>query len=97
MALNATGRRRWLGGVVLLTAAIMLIAGETVVKGRLSDIGFILYWLVCFLFTGTAIVIAFVDVRALKQRTREEQRVLMQNTLQEIETRAREKRRGRAS
>src|SRR5215216_3622096 len=95
MGLNATGRRRWVGGLALLAAAAMLIGGETIFKGRFNAMTFIVYWLICFLLTGTAIVIAFVDVRALQQRTRDEQRDLVQNTLKEIEARARDKRRPR--
>ena len=92
MGLNATARRRWLGALVLLAALAMLVAGETALKNQLTEPStFLVYWLVCFGFTGTAILIAFLDVRALHARTREEQRDLVHRTLKEIETDARGK------
>ena len=102
MALDATARRRWFGAVVLLAALGMLICGETVLKGKLGDLTFIGYWLVCFGFTGLAIVVAFLDARALQRRTRQEQRDLFEATLKQIETEARtrarrpDRRRGRS-
>ena len=89
MALDATARRRWFGAVVLLAALAMLICGETVLKGKLGDLTFIGYWLVCFALTGLAIVVAFLDARALQRRTRQEQRDLFEATLKQIETEAR--------
>ena len=92
MGLDATARRRWLGGVALVAALAMLISGETILKGRLKEIGFLVYWLVCFVFTGVAIVIAFLDARAVQSRTRREQRDLFETTLRQIENEARGKR-----
>jgi membrane protein implicated in regulation of membrane protease activity len=88
MALDATARRRWFGAVVLLAALAMLICGETVLKGRLGDLTFIGYWLVCFALAGLAIVVAFLDARALQRQTRQEQRDLFETTLKQIETEA---------
>ena len=93
MALDATSRRRWCGALVLLAALGMLIAGETVLKGKLESLAFIIYWLVCFGFTALAILIAFLDVRALQRRTRQEQHDLFEATLREIETEAKTRRR----
>jgi hypothetical protein len=91
MALDATVRRRWLGALSLLAALALLICGETVLKGRLRDVAFILYWLVCFVLTGIAIVVAFLDVRTLQHRVRQEHRDLLETTLKKIETDARSK------
>src|ERR1043166_5697766 len=63
--------------------------GETALKGRLGEIAFLAYWLVCLALTGLAIFIAFLDVRALQRRTRQEHRDLLDSTLKEIETDAR--------
>ena len=93
MAFDATARRRWFGALVLLAALGMLIGGETVLKGKLGGLGFMLYWLVCLVFTGLAIVIAFLDARALQRRTRQDQHDLFETTLKEIETEAKAKRR----
>jgi hypothetical protein len=89
MAIDATTRRRWFGAVVLLAALAMLICGETVLKGKLSDLTFIAYWLVCLALTGLAIVVAFLDARALQRRVRQEQRDLFETTHKEIQSRAR--------
>lgn len=89
MAFDANARRRWFGAVVLLAALAMLICGETVLKARLGDLAFIVYWLVCLVLTGLAIMVAFLDARALQRRTRQEQRDLFETTLKQIETEAR--------
>ena len=95
MALDATARRRWFGACVLLTALAMLICGETVLKGTLGNLAFVFYWMVCFGLTGLAILIAFLDARALQQRTRQEQRRLFEATLKEIEAEAKNRPRRR--
>ena len=86
MGFDATTRRRWLGILVLVAALGMLIAGETVLQGRLQNVTFVLYWLLCLILTTGAIIIAFLDARALRQQTRAEARDLLQSTLKEIET-----------
>lgn len=95
MGLDATTRRRWLGILVLIAALGMLIVGETVLQGRLQNVTFVLYWLLCLILTTAAIIIAFLDARALRQQTREEARDLLQTTLKEIETDAKARRRRR--
>src|SRR2546425_10748655 len=91
MGMDATRRRRWLGALFLAAALAMLILGQTLLEGRLSRAAFVIYWLACFGFTGLAIFMAFLDARALQRRTRDEQRNLMQTTLNEIVTDARTK------
>ena len=96
MGLNATARRRWLGALALLAALAMLVLGETVLEGKLGPLAFLIYWLVCSVLTGAAIVVAFADARAVAQRTQREHRELLENTLKDIETEAaRRKRRPR--
>ena len=77
--------RRWLGSFCLAVAAGMLIWGQTVLKPHLSGRAFVLYWLACFAFTVAAIVIALLDMRALRRRNRDEQRKLIQRTLEQLE------------
>jgi membrane protein implicated in regulation of membrane protease activity len=84
--MSAMGRRRWLGVLVLTAALAMLIAGETVLRGRLRDLSFLAYWLVCFALTGLAILVALLDARALRRKTRRETRELLQSTLDKIGT-----------
>ena len=85
MGLDATGRRRIIGAVFLLIALGMLIAGQTILKPSLNNLGFLIYWGLCFVFTGLAIVVAFRDARALRERTRRDARDLIENTLGRIE------------
>jgi hypothetical protein len=85
MGLNATARRRWFGALMLLAALAMLIAGLTFLEGRLRDIGYLIYWLVCFGFTGMAILVAYLDARELRRRTRREARELIESTVRKIE------------
>jgi membrane protein implicated in regulation of membrane protease activity len=91
MGLDAIGRRRRFGVIILLAAVGMLIGGETFLKGQLSGVGFLVYWLLCFVFTGMAIVVAYVDARAVQRRTRREARELLETTLTRIETDAKKK------
>ena|ERR1017187_6424520 len=85
MANSSDARRRWLGAIFLVAALGMLIAGQTVLQNRLGQMGFILFWLGCFAFTGLALVIAVLDFSAVRRRTRKEQLELFENTLKGIE------------
>jgi hypothetical protein len=89
MDLGPTARRRLFGASVLGVALLMLILGETVFKGKMSDIAFVAYWLVCFVLTTLAIVTAFRDVKAVQNQVRSEQRSLLESTLKDIESEAR--------
>jgi hypothetical protein len=93
MGLGATARRRWFGGIVLTTALIMLVCGQTVIQVQLKShrLSFLSYWLVCFVLTGLAAIIALRDLRDLQQRTREQQKDLLQTALKDIETEARKR------
>jgi hypothetical protein len=73
----------------LFTALLMLVAGETVLKERLSLLGYLIFWLVCFGFTCIALALAFLDLRALGLRARQQQRELFDATLRDIEFQAR--------
>jgi hypothetical protein len=84
MGWNTDTRRRWLGAIFLLAALGMLISGETVLRERLSKLSFVVFWLICFVFTCLALLVAFMDASAIRRRTREERRALFDNTLQDI-------------
>lgn len=81
-------RRRWWGVIFLFAALAMLVAGETVLEDRLGKIGFIVFWIACFVFTCLALLIAFVDAAIVRRRARDEHRQFLEYTLKEI---AREK------
>lgn len=91
MAFDVNARRRWFGAVVLLVALGMLICGETILKGKLAELTFIAYWLACLALTSLAILIAFLDARALQRRIRREQHDLFHTTLKQIESEAESK------
>lgn len=88
MPQDGTRRRRWIGGVSLGLAVVMVVAGERLVRGRISRGLELLYWLVCFVLTGVAIVVAMLDFRALKARIMSEHRDLVEKTLKEIQSEA---------
>lgn len=85
---NPKNLRRGFGAVCLLAAIGMLVAGETVLDGKLAPLAFLLYWLGCTMFTGLAIVAAVADVRAVRREMRDEQRALIAATLKNAETKA---------
>ncbi len=76
----------------MLAALALLICGETVLKGRLSESGFVVYWLSCFVLTGLAVLSALLDLRSLQNRVRREQRALLETTLERIEDDAKARR-----
>ena len=82
---SADAMRRWLGAFSLALAFATLVWGETILKPLLHGALFLIYWSLCFLFTCSAIVIALLDVRAVRRRIRAEQRELLERTLQELE------------
>jgi len=82
---NAKSRRRWFGGLCLIIAISMLIAGETVFRGRLADVTLVCYWLGCFVATALAAGAALIDAAQVRAEQREEQRRLVERTLGEIE------------
>jgi len=87
MSANAAdARRRWFGVFFLLIAAGMLIWGQTILKPYLEGTGFVLYWLGCMAFTGLALCTALLDIWAVRRRTREQQRDLLQRIFDEAES-----------
>ena len=83
---SAEALRRWLGLFCLAMAAGMLIWGQTILKPHLDGVPFIIYWTFCFLFTIAAVVIALLDVRAVRLRIKEERAELVARTLRDIES-----------
>ena len=76
--------RRWIGACALGLALVMLALGSTVLEGRLSAPAFLLYWLVCFVCTVAAIFVAVADAAATRRRLRQDQRALLESTLETI-------------
>ena len=62
----------------------MLVAEEVFLKERLRGLFALVYWLACLIFTLLAIGADFMDLRELRQQTRDEHRALFESTLQKI-------------
>ncbi len=82
------GRRRWFGGVALGAALLMLILGQTVLQKSLNGLAFLLYWLLCLVLTGIAVLVALVDARAVRLELKREKRELLEQTVKEIQDEA---------
>jgi len=79
------------GMVFLAIAVVMLVLGETLLRQSLSRFAFVLYWLVCLVCTALAILFAFLDVTGIQRQAREEQRELLERTIQQIARQKEEK------
>jgi len=79
----ADARRPWFGMFYLIVATGMLIWGQTFLKPHLVGAGFVIYWLVCMGFTGLAMLTALLDIWAVRRRTRDQQRDLLQQIFDE--------------
>ena len=77
--------RRAFGTVCLMVPVGMVILGLTALKRSLDGLTFVVYWLICFLFTFAAIVVALIDLRSVQRQTREETQELFEKTLGDIE------------
>lgn len=86
-------RRRWVGSLCLGVSLLMLILGLTVVNPLLSPALFVAYWALCFLFTVAAMLVALLDIRALRSKTHREHFELLEKTLQDVDEAGREKKR----
>lgn len=87
MARKQDIRRRIIGGFFLLSAIVMVIVGETFLRQRLRShpAAFLVFWMICFLLLGFAVLVAILDLAVVRRRLQQEQRDLLENTLREIE------------
>jgi hypothetical protein len=84
MSNAADARRRWFGTFFLFIAIGLLIWGQTVLKPHLGGIVYVLYWLGCFVFTGLALITAWLDLRAVRKRASKAQGELFEETLSKV-------------
>ncbi len=89
MSADSKSRRRKIGTVAIAIAILMLIAGETVLKSRLSGVPMICYWLGCLVFTVIAAGAAVIDAARVGIEGRDAQKSLIEETLKEIENKKR--------
>lgn len=73
--------RRWSGAVYLAVSLGMLGAGLTILNNRLQGVTFVYYWLICAMFTCLALMIALLDLRAVRRRSRQAQSELLHEIL----------------
>lgn len=84
--MNSTDvKRRWLGVVCLGIAILMVVWGQLFLPLTAPPLLLIAFWLVCMIFTVVAILMAFADLRALRNRTRAERQALFLETMHEID------------
>lgn len=77
--------RRSLGVLFLSISAVQVILGFTVLQGRLGPAATLLYWACCLLATLGAILCAMVDALRNLSESKRERRVLLEQTLREID------------
>ena len=75
---------RWLAALFLVAALIMLVTGQTLLRERLHRLGFVIFWLICFVFTFLAMCLALLDAAITRHRAREEQRAFFEQTFEDI-------------
>jgi hypothetical protein len=75
--------------LVLGGALLMLVAGQSVLQGKLAGALYVGYWLLCLVLTGVAVVVAFADVRATSHEIRRQERELLEHTIKQIEAESR--------
>ncbi len=92
MGIRPNVRRRWIGGIALGLAIVMLVLGQTLLRNRLPAVWYLVYWAVCLVLTATAMIVALADARDLARGTVREQRDLLENTLKDVEEEARNRR-----
>jgi hypothetical protein len=73
--------RRLLGLAFLAAALLMLFAGQTVLRGQLQGIAFIVYWLACLGLVILALLTALLDALIIRQQTRRQQLDLLRDAL----------------
>lgn len=78
-------RRRWFGLLFLILAVVMLLWGQTWLKPHLQGSGYVCYWLVCMILTWLAVAIAWLDLRAIRRRQRDQQKALINRALESLE------------
>jgi hypothetical protein len=77
--------RRWLGTLFLVLGAAMLVWGLTVLDSRLVGKSFIIYWTLCFLVTGLALLISLWDAYRLRRKLRAEEKALLEAMLTQVQ------------
>ena len=62
----------------------MLLWGQTLLRPYLRGVAFLDYWLVCFTFTGLAMVTAALDMLAIRRDQRRQRKELIQRAIDNL-------------
>lgn len=81
MRFSSDFMRRCTGAFFLTIAILMMAAGQTILSDKLKDISYVLFYLVCFIFTFLAALTALLDFWVVRKRVRKEERELIQQTM----------------
>ena len=81
-----TAWRRWFGLLFLILAGGQLVWGFTLLAPHLAGRTFVLYWLACFLFAGLALLVAVLDLFAIRRHARKSRRELFRRTIERLAT-----------
>ena len=84
MASSPRKRLRRLGTLFLATAVVMLIAGLTLLEGRLRGLGFVAYWSACLLTVGLAALMALFDLILTRREVGQAQRELLEESFRGV-------------
>ncbi|MDB6054000.1 MAG: hypothetical protein JWN25_1523 [Verrucomicrobiales bacterium] len=88
MHLFQESTRRILGAVLLTLSGLQVVGGLTFLETflrRTSPIVYILYWIVCFGFTGLALMIALLDAMLVRRESSDQHKKLIEDTLRLVE------------
>lgn len=93
---SRTWRRR-LGVLCIAAAILMLILGETLLRTTLANnpVLLLVYWMGCFILTTLAAGVAIIDAARVRLESREQQRSLVEETLQQVEREKRERKKSK--
>jgi len=62
----------------------MLLWGQTFLRPYLRGVAFLAYWLICFTFTGLAMVTAALDMLAIRRDQRRQRKELIQRAIDNL-------------
>jgi hypothetical protein len=85
MAVSSAVVCRGLALVFMALAGGMLLWGQTVLASRLAGRTFIIYWTLCFLFAGLALIFSVMEIFRLRRGLYRQQKDLLRKTLEEID------------
>jgi hypothetical protein len=80
-------RRRVIGAIFLVAAIVMVVTGETFLRDKLraNPAYFVLFWMICVVLLGLAVLIAILDMAVVRRQIHDEQQELLETTIRQIE------------